>query len=653
MSSPMALRHRILLTLLPLVVLLAVVGSAGVLLLHRLGGRIDVILRENYESVVAMQDLKESLERIDSSFQFMLVARGLKDQEERKRLEAKAREAYDKHWQRYEAALKEEQDNITIHPSEDDLVERLVALTTRYRNQGNEFYKRAFQSGAQHQDYYSDAGLYDIFIQIKQVADDILQLNQKEMKIASTIATQTATNSLIWLSGGLLIAIFLAALSAWHTIRTTLRPIRAVTQSALGISAGNLDQVVPVLSRDELGQLAEAFNLMARHLRDYRQSQSAQLLRAQRTSQATIDSFPDPVLVVDSEGHVEMANPAARRLLGVVPPRAGQPAGIWHPPVPLSRPLAEALRGLQDYLPEGFDKTIMLGSNGRERAVLPRILTIRDPYGTTLGAAVLLQDVTRLRLLDQVKGNLLATASHELKTPLTSILLVVHILLEESPGPLTAKQLELILDARENCERLLAMVNNLLDLARLEQGWRQLDVRPEPPEELLRSAAGAIRPRAEDKGVQLILDIPAGLPRVAADAPRIDTALRNLLDNALTYTDAGGRITLSAALGPDAVLLTVTDTGIGIPPEHLPHVFEKFFRVPGQSRGSGTGLGLAIVQEIVTAHGGTITCESHPGIGTSFHLSLPVAAEDHDLVDVPEPGERNKSVAAEEGGHAD
>src|SRR5262249_9651110 len=230
---------------------------------------------------------------------------------------------------------------ITIHPTEDELVGRLVTLTARYRKQGNDFYNRASQNGAQHQDYYSETGLYDAFSQIKQVADDILQLNQKEMKLASANATQTATNSMIWLGGGLLIAVFLAALSAWHTIRTTLRPIRAVTQSALGISAGNLDQVVPVLSRDELGQLAEAFNLMARHLRDYRQSQSAQLLRAQRTSQATIDSFPDPVVVVDSEGQVEMANPAARRLLGVVPRREGQSAGTWHPPGPLSKPLAQ------------------------------------------------------------------------------------------------------------------------------------------------------------------------------------------------------------------------------------------------------------------------------------------------------------------------
>jgi signal transduction histidine kinase len=237
-----------------------------------------------------------------------------------------------------------------------------------------------------------------------------------------------------------------------------------------------------------------------------------------------------------------------------------------------------------------------------------------------------LQDVTRLRLLDEVKSNLVATASHELKTPLTGIRLAVHLLLEETVGPLTPKQTELLLDARDNSERLLAVVNNLLDLARLEQGSRQLDVRPESPRTLLRHAADAVRARAQDKSIELAVEAPDDLPNVDVDVDRIGHALGNLLDNALEYTDRGGRVTLSAARDDDGVVLAVTDTGIGIPSDQLPHVFEKFFRVPGQSRGTGTGLGLAIVREIAVAHGGTITCESRVGEGTTFRLRLPTAA---------------------------
>lgn len=626
MASGITLRQRIILTLLPLFVLPGVLGSSGMWLLHELGGSIGTILRENYNSVLAMQDLKEALERIDSSYQFMLVANGLKDLQERSVLEGKARSAFDDNWMRYDTALTKEQANVTIHPAEDAFVAKLTELTEKYRTNGNRFFEQAGAGSVQHQDYYGEGGLYAMFTEIKQQADDILQLNQHEMKQASDQASRAADSSLVWLSTGFALAVALAVISAWQTIRTTLQPIRAVKEAALGITAGNLDQVVPVFSRDELGQLAEAFNVMAHHLRDYRQSQSEHLLRAQRTSQATIDSFPDAIMVIDSDGLVEMANPAARHLFGVTAKSPDQQAsGLWHPPEALRHPLEEALTGQRDYLPEGFEQILILGEIGRERAYLPRILTIRDPYRRTLGAAVLLQDVTRLRLMDQVKSNLVATASHELKTPLTGIRLAIHLLLEESIGTLNPKQTELLLDARDNSERLLAVVNNLLDLARLEQGSRQLDLQSTYPAMLLMEAAEAVRVRAADKSIDLITDVPRGLPAVAVDHERMEHALGNLLDNALAYTDAGGKITLSAGVDGDFVVFAVKDTGCGIPVQYLPHIFEKFFRVPGQSRGTGTGLGLAIVQEIVVAHGGSIECESQPSVGTTFRMRLPIS----------------------------
>jgi PAS domain S-box-containing protein len=640
------LRQRILLTLVPVFVLLCVLGGAGAVLLYHLGGRIDDILRENYDSIVYMKDLNEAVERIDSSFHITLAGRPQSGHRQ-----------YTNNWQKYLENLHKEENNITI-PGEGDLVKELQSLTKKYRAQGDAFYSllddpkawpgvgagvagllsAALGSGSvltaaallqpkskeqRSVDYLRPGGLLDTFHDIKKVSEAIHTLNEKNMYKANTGAKETARASLIGFAVGLALVIAVAVILALSTVRTILRPIRAVTESALAIGAGDLNQVVPVMSRDELGQLASAFNTMARQLRDYRQSHQTQLFRAQQTSQATINSFPHPVLVVDVEGRVELANPAACGILGVRADGALHKTPVaWQPPEPLRRPLEEALHHQRAYLPTGFDQAVALRDAGKERFFLPRLLPIRDPYGATLGAAVLLEDVTRFRLLDEVKSNLVATVSHELKTPLTSIRLAVHLLLEETVGPLTAKQLELLLDARDNSERLLAMINNLLDLARLEEGGRQLELRPEQPAALLKAAAEAIRPRAEDEGVEVVVEEAGDLPPVAADFRQLGHALHNLLDNALRYTPKGGRITLKAEASDDTVTLTVADTGSGIPPEFMPHVFERFFRVPGPKQQGGTGLGLAIVREIVTAHGGTVTCESRPGAGTVFRLTL-------------------------------
>ena len=608
----LTLRTRIILTLVPLLALLAVLGGAGYVLLSHLAGRIDVILRENYDSVRYMERLGEALERIDSSFTFELAGK-----------EDWAHTQYQVSWERYRVQLGKEQNNITL-PGERELVEKLTALTEAYRRAGDAFF-RLDSARARSRAYFGadgKPGLHARFTAIKAVTQQILRINQENMEQASREAKQTATASLIWFGAGLAVAAALAVVLARNTVGAILRPLRAVTESARAIGAGNLDQVVPVVTADELGQLAEGFNVMARQLRDYRRSHQARMLRLQQTNQATIDAFPHPVLVVDGAGRVGMANPAARRLLGVAADAEHVPLP-WSPPEPLRGPLADALAGRQDYLPEGFDKTVALRVGEAECSFLPRVLTIRDPQMAVLGAAVLLEDVTRFRLLDQVKSNLVATVSHELKTPLTGIRLAVHLLLEEGVGPLAPKQLELLLDARENTERLLAMIENLLDLARLEGEKRRLDLRPEQPEDLLRRAADAFRPRADDRGVQLTVEAPPDLPPVAADAGQVGRALDNLLDNALRYTNRGGRVTLSAAAEDGQVMLTVSDTGPGIAAEYLPHVFERFFRVPGQEPVGSTGLGLAIVREVATVHGVSASCESRPGAGATFRLTLP------------------------------
>jgi nitrogen fixation/metabolism regulation signal transduction histidine kinase len=331
-----------------------------------------------------MERLNEALERIDSAFTFALVPGH----------EKRAFDQYQANWKEYRTWLHDEQGNIT-EPGEGPLVARLTTVTERYEALGKDFFNRAENDPLREKDYFGPEGLQDTFKELKDLCAQILRVNQDSMEKASGRAKQVASESIVWSAAGLAAAVLLAGLAAWYTVRSILGPLQTVTQAALGISAGNLDQVVPYSQRDELGQLAEAFNTMARHLRDYRQSQSARLIRAQRTSQATIDSFPDPVVVLDAEGAVSMANPAARRLLGIAAEQRSEVRGprsdraltsavltpvVW--PEALREPIADALRGQHDYLPEGFDRAVLLRDPNRpgfDRAVLPRILTIRDP----------------------------------------------------------------------------------------------------------------------------------------------------------------------------------------------------------------------------------------------------------------------------------
>ncbi len=607
-------RRRILLMLVPHFALLVALGGAGVVLLSQLGGQINQILRDNYESIVATEQLNEALERIDSSFQFTLAG-----------YQEKGREQYQDNWRRYRTHLEREQKLVPV-PEEAALVERLTALTDRYQHQGDSFFARPGNPGPK-EAYFGEEGrpgLLTTFREIKDVTAQIISLNRQNMEHANRDARETAKLSLIWFGIGLATALALAVLLGVYTVRAIRQPVLALTQSTLAIGSGNLDQVVPIMSEDELGQLARAFNTMARELRTRRQAQTSELLRAQQSTQAAINCFPQPVIILNCDGRVEMANPAAQQALGVAEGENQLTAAEGgHLPEALLTPVAEAIRDHRSYLPKGLDEAILLRWGVRDVFFLPRVLPIDDPHGNMLGVKVLLEDVTQFRLLDQLKTDMVATASHELKTPLATVRLATHWLLDGTLGPLTPSQEEVILEARDNAERLLVTINNLLDLARLEQGRQSLNFRPEQPLKLLQTATQASRSRAEEKGVEVVVDAPADLPLVRVDAEAIGHALLNLIDNAVTYTDRGGRITLAASAAGDVVTLSVADTGVGIPPEYTPHVFDKFFRVPGQPRGSGSGLGLAICREIVTAQGGTISCGNQPGKGTVFRIALP------------------------------
>jgi PAS domain S-box-containing protein len=404
--------------------------------------------------------------------------------------------------------------------------------------------------------------------------------------------------------------------------RAILQPLGTLTRSCREIEQGNLDLVVQVNSRDELRQLAEAFNSMAAKLREFRRTDRARLMRIQRTTQLAVNSLPDAIAIVNPEGIIELSNETAQKLFGMNPEQSILKLHEHR----LSDLYQQVVREGRASQPKGYESAIeVYDQGGQLKFFLPSGVPILDADRRLLGVTVVLADVTNLRKLDEMKSGLLSVVSHELKTPLTSIRMASHLLLEERVGPLNSKQTELLMAARDDADRLQTIIEDLLDMGRLESGRVKLDFHPESPERLVSDAVTPLETAFHDRCIAVQVDVPVETPSVLADPARIDHVFSNLLTNALKFTSPGGRVRIFTETEEKFVRFVIEDSGIGIPPDHLARIFERFYRVPRENQPSGAGLGLAIAKEIVDAHHGTISVQSKPGEGSRFSFTLPRA----------------------------
>jgi two-component system, NtrC family, sensor histidine kinase KinB len=633
------MKRRIFIGLAPLFLLLLAMGAYAVSLFAKLGSSVDVILRENYRSVLAGQQMKETAERMDSALFFSLVGE-----------EERGRKMYDQNLPLFRESLDLELHNITL-PGEQELANNAKNLHERYAGRAQEFWGMK-DIAARRSTYFGE--MLPTFTEIKDTAQEIIRINQENMVAADHAARNLSARSTRYMAfaalAGMVGAIFFAA----RLQRSILQPIQTLTSVSKELGDGKLDQVVPVIGQDELGQLADAFNKMAAKLRAYRRVTSDQLLQARQMTEITFSAFPDAIIALSREGQANFMNPAADRLLrklnlegspataGSLPgPLEGNAATEGSSPDPLPAPslpspllqhalppaaqkeAERVLKGGPDYLPSSFENAICVRVSNHETFLLPRVIGMRDESGSLFGAAVVLQDVTRFRLLDDVKSNLVSTVSHELKTPLTSVRMGLHLLLEERIGALNPKQTELLIAARDDSERLLRMINDLLDLAKLESG-RSTFRDTIGAGALIAKAGNEMRDFVEARGMRLVTKTSPDLPEVSVDTGQIAHVFSNFLSNAVKHTRHGEEIVLQAMPQGDGVRFSVLDSGPGIPVEHQARLFDRFFRVPG-TEVSGAGLGLAIAREIVEAQGGVIGVRSEPGNGSEFYFDLPAA----------------------------
>ncbi|MDQ7844383.1 MAG: ATP-binding protein [Armatimonadota bacterium] len=402
---------------------------------------------------------------------------------------------------------------------------------------------------------------------------------------------------------------------AWLSRRIT-RPLLALGEAASRISAGDLSTRAPVHGADELAALGRTFNTMAGRL-----EQTVAAISDERNRiEAIVAAMTEAVIATDRRDAITVLNRSAEELLRVRREEVlGRSAAAVFGQRRLAAMLHEATacgRVTAEELPPGA-----MG----DRVIEAHCAPVRGHDGEITGAVAVLRDVTEVRQTERLRRELTANVSHELRTPLTSIKGFVETLLDGAMRDEdTARRFLSIIQSET--DRLVKLVDDLLDLSLLESKRVTLNPRPVDLGELIAHTVDKLRPLADHSRLTLIQSLPAGLV-VVADADRLEQVFTNLVDNALKYTPPGGRVEIRARPVNGAVEIAVHDSGQGIRPEDLPHVFERFYRADrSRTRGSGgTGLGLAIAKHIVEAHGGQISVTSRPQEGTTFTVTIPIS----------------------------
>lgn len=586
----------------PLLILL-IVGLISISTIARSSGTLERIFRENYDSVAAGQGMKNAVEQMDRSAEAFAWGWDSNKQVVNAAIEEFSRR------------LKFQQGNITL-PGEQDLTDRLAQLWNSYRIDLGP-YLQLPDTGTVRRDYYRSR-LLPMSDQVLDTAQQIININLNNMISADGQVRQQAAETNRTLVALVMSGVILALILIVFIVPSIARPISNLTRSVREIQQGNLDLLVKVRSGDEIGQLAAAFNEMTSSLREFRRSNRAQLIRTQEATLSALNSLSDGIAICSPSGDIELSNHTAHTQFALKPGTNIRSAENEK----VKELFERVCREMRPISFKTYDSALQVFEDGEERLFMPEAVPILDDARRFMGVTLIFSDVTRMRQIDEVKSGLISTVSHELKTPLTSIRLATHVLLNEKLGPLSPKQAELVAAAREDSDRLYRIIENLLDIGQMESGHSKLELVAVNTGQILLNIMEEIRPSFTDKGITLVMDLPVDIPNVLADRFRLEIVFTNLLSNALKYTPPGGRVKVSAREEKGKVVFAVEDSGKGISQEYLPHIFEKFFRVPGDTQQRDSGLGLAIVKEIVEAHGSKIEASSSAGGGTRFSFFL-------------------------------
>jgi len=458
--------------------------------------------------------------------------------------------------------------------------------------------------------YSTTLGTQMMYIAIP-ITDDGEIIGVARVALPLTQVQSSVNNIIVIIIIAIIIAAALVVLVAWFITRVTTRPIRELTRASREIASGEFGHKISVGTKDESGQLAHAFNEMSSKLKEM-----LAIISEDRARLAGIlDNMADGVLLTDTEGHIVLTNNAARNLLNIGDKDAE------------GRPLIEVVREfefnelLNTCLKTGREQIAQFESSTSNRFL--RVIAIPFADEKPGGALLLIQDLTEVRSLQTMRRELVGNISHEFRTPLAGIKAMIETLQDVAADDKEATK-DFLSRIEVEVDRMAQLVAELTELSRIETGKAELELELIDLNGLVEEAITQLKPQVERQKLTLETSLENDLPAVLADKERLRQVMVNLIHNAIKFNRPGGSIKIRTESSEGSVLVEVSDTGIGIASDDLPHIFERFYKADKSRAGQGSGIGLAIAKHVVESHGGEIKVKSEEGKGTTFSFILPL-----------------------------
>ena len=453
------------------------------------------------------------------------------------------------------------------------------------------------------------------YAQIRQSIQVINDLNQQAILRKNEVATKTAEDATLWLT---IIFVALGLVTFTFVVNfpgVIATPVRLLNEGIRAIADKNYSKRIYLKQDDEFGELVNAFNSMAEKLDEYENSNLAQIKFEKSRIETIINQMRDAIIGLDSKRNILFLNEVAQSLLGL---KEADIIGKYAADVAIKNDL------MRNLLQEEEKKELKIYADNKESYFSKEVLNVTDNE-TIIGQVIVLRNITPFHELNEANTNFIATVSHELKTPISSIKMSARLLTDKRVGELNNEQEDLIKTITEDSDRLLKITGELLNMSQVETGNIQLKLQATDAKDIIEQAIQAVQFQAQQKKITLHKNIQESLPVLQADIEKTSWVLINFLTNAIKYSPESSVIEIAAYLKNEGVEFMVKDSGIGIDEKYLPKIFDRYFKVPGNHDRTGTGLGLSISKEFIQAQHGHIRASSKMNEGSEFYFLLPIA----------------------------